>query len=109
MAARTPQSNRTIIRHLKAVLKRAEDWDCTSIPEDNAIRTAIDRLRVDPFDESELATVLAALRLFQKHFDNCDGDSIAAEWPDHFTRADGTLLPPLGTDDIDTLCERINR
>jgi hypothetical protein len=35
------QSPATIVKHLRAVLKRAEDWDCTSVAEDNAIRATI--------------------------------------------------------------------
>jgi hypothetical protein len=35
------QSPATIVKHLRTVLKRAENWDCTSIPEDNALRVAI--------------------------------------------------------------------
>jgi hypothetical protein len=64
-------------------------------------------------DESDLATVLAALRLFQRTYDNSDARAIAAAWPDHFQiTGDGEsdVNPaPLGTDDIDTLCEAINR
>ena len=59
---------------------------------------------------SDVATVLAALRLFQEFFlDQTDID-IADKWPEHFVvREDGSVDPaPLGTDDIDTLCERIN-
>jgi hypothetical protein len=59
-------------------------------------------------DESNLATILAALRLFQKEYEDFDDDSIAKVWPDHFTRDDGTLIPSLGTEDIDTLCEALN-
>jgi len=63
-------------------------------------------------DESDLATVLAALRLFQQTYEDCDSRTIAAAWPEHFQiTGDGEsdVNPaPLGTDDIDTLCEAIN-
>ena len=60
------------------------------------------------FDENELATVLAALRMFQKNYEDVNGDAIANDWPEHFTRDDGSRIEPLGTEDIDSLCERIN-
>ncbi len=56
------------------------------------------------FDTEELATVLAALRLFQREYEDFSGDAIREAWPDHFEG-----IEPLGTDDIDTLCERINQ
>jgi hypothetical protein len=63
-------------------------------------------------DESDMATVLAALRLFQHTYEDCDSRTIAAAWPEHFQiTGDGESdvnPPPLGTDDIDTLCEAIN-
>jgi hypothetical protein len=65
-------------------------------------------------DSSELATILAALRLFQREYEDCDAVSIADAWPMHFNvQGDDpeelVVVPqPLGTKDIDTLCERIN-
>jgi hypothetical protein len=53
-------------------------------------------------DPSDIATILAALRMFQRHYEEHDAEEIKADWP-HFEDA-----PPLGTDDIDTLCEEIN-
>ena len=47
------------------------------------------------FDDRELATVLAALRHFQKR--------AMVEYPDHFFDVD-----PLDDSEIDALCERIN-
>ena len=35
------QSPATIVKHLQAVLARALGWDCTSVPEDNALGQAI--------------------------------------------------------------------
>lgn len=55
-------------------------------------------------DTNELATVLAALRLFQREFEDRNAFDIRESLPDHF--ADGIM--PLGTADIDTLCEKIN-
>ena len=65
------------------------------------------------FDASDLATTLAALRLFQREYEDCDSVAIAEAWPEHFTiEGEGeerTVTPqPLGTEDIDALCERIN-
>jgi hypothetical protein len=65
------------------------------------------------FDESELATVLAALRLFQREHESLDSVQIADAWPMHFNvQGDGkdvTIVPePLGSEAIDALCERIN-
>jgi hypothetical protein len=60
------------------------------------------------FDESELATVLAALRLFQETYDGKDADTIRGDWQEHFTASNGELIEPLGTEDIETLCQRIN-
>lgn len=67
-------------------------------------------------DPSDLATVLAALRLFQKTYQDCDAATLAADFPDHFTIGEpqdgdpkAVAHPiPLGTEDIDVLCERLN-
>lgn len=53
-------------------------------------------------DESELATVLAGLRMFQKTYEDRDAKYIR-QHESHFDDA-----APLGTDDIETLCERLN-
>lgn len=60
------------------------------------------------FDANERATVLAALRLFQRTYEDKDGKDIRRDWPDHFTRDNGTHIRPLGTDDISDLWVRIN-
>ena len=59
------------------------------------------------FDASETATVLAALRLFQKEFRDCEAKDIYDHFPDHFLSGD-RMLEPLGTEDINELCERIS-
>jgi len=59
-------------------------------------------------DENELATVLAALRMFQERYDGFSDEGIRDEWPEHFVDNDGVCIEPLGSEDIDTLCERIN-
>lgn len=51
--------------------------------------------------ERELATVLAALRFWQRHLTDCDGRDIS---PDHFD-----WVEPLSPDEVDILCERFNR
>lgn len=55
-------------------------------------------------DKSDLATILAALRMFQRTYRDRDAKAIRADWPEHFQR-----IKPLGTADIDTLCERLNQ
>jgi hypothetical protein len=67
-------------------------------------------------EASELATTLAALRLFQRTYEGKEGREIAEAWPEHFNLVDPpeddpdwvVEPPPLGTDDINTLCERLN-
>ena len=54
-----------------------------------------------PVTANALPTLLAALRLFQQHFDT--QDAAAEAFPDHF--ADH---PPLTTDQIDHLCQMLN-
>jgi len=72
------------------------------------------------FDASDTATILAALRLFQRTYEDCDAAAIAEAFPEHFefgTRVfdeqgqviEQPVIPqPLGSEDIDLLCERIN-
>jgi len=64
-------------------------------------------------DASDIATILAALRAFQRDWMDCDSVSIAEAWPMHFdVQGEGDereVVPqPLGSEDIDALCERIN-
>jgi hypothetical protein len=64
-------------------------------------------------DASDVATILAALRLFQKEYEDFDSVSIADAWPMHFNvQGDGDDIAvepePLGSIRIDDLCERIN-
>jgi hypothetical protein len=73
-------------------------------------------------DQSDVATILAALRLFQREYEDCDSVHIADAWPMHFNvQSPGgevggqdvsdelVIVPqPLGSEDIDALCERIN-
>jgi hypothetical protein len=54
-------------------------------------------------DASNLATILAALRLFQRTYENKEPGFIRADFPDRFEG-----IEPLGTDDINTLCEELN-
>jgi hypothetical protein len=78
--------------------------------------------KVEHLDESDVATILAALRLFQREYEDCDSVHIADAWPMHFNvQSPGgevggqdvsdelVVVPqPLGSEDIDALCERIN-
>jgi hypothetical protein len=73
-------------------------------------------------DQSDVATILAALRLFQREYEDCESVHIADAWPMHFNvQSPGgevggqdvsdelVVVPePLGSEDIDALCERIN-
>ena len=61
-------------------------------------------------DASDIATILASLRMFQKRYEDCDATVIINDWPDHFSSDanDGKPGAPLGSDDIDDLCEQIN-
>jgi hypothetical protein len=52
------------------------------------------------------ATVLAALRLFQRTYEDKDAEIIHADWKEHFNN--GSIMP-LSTEDIDALCEKINQ
>lgn len=56
-----------------------------------------------------MSETVKRIRLFQQKYEDCSGDAIAEDWPDHFTDANGKDIAPLGSEDIDTLCERINR
>lgn len=53
--------------------------------------------------EENKATILAALRLFQKTYRDKDAKVIRKDWPEHFYD-----IAPLGSEDIDALCEEIN-
>ena len=53
------------------------------------------------FDEREISTLLAALRLFQKEAEKFN---MLEAFPDHFD--DGTMTP-LSSEEIDCLCEKI--
>jgi hypothetical protein len=77
---------------------------------------------VEHLDASDVATILAALRMFQEAYEDYDATSIAEDWPNHFeVQSPGgevggqdvsdelIVVPqPLGSEDIDALCERIN-
>ena len=52
----------------------------------------------------DLATMLAALRLFQRMYAGQTAKVIRAAWPEHFKE-----VRPLSTEDIDKLCEELNR
>jgi hypothetical protein len=68
--------------------------------------------KIEHLDASDVATVLAALRLFQREYQDVDAVHIADAWPMHFNvkgEKDPEVVPqPLGSEDIDALCERIN-
>lgn len=77
---------------------------------------------IEHLDASDVATILAALRLFQREYEDHDSVSIADAWPMHFNvQSPGgevggqdvsdelSVVPqPLGSEDIEALCERIN-
>lgn len=61
-------------------------------------------------DASDLNTIIVALRLFQKHYEDKDAVEIANDWPDYFELLDqDDVRPvPLGSRDIKQLCADIN-
>lgn len=71
------------------------------------------KAKMEHLDDSDVATILAALRLFQEEYENKDAVQIADAWPGHFNvqgeREELDVVPkPLGAACIDALCERIN-
>ena len=86
----------------------------------DSIRRALARSRSASCNEPETRPPvrvqwmnIAALRAFQRDWMDCDSVSIAEAWPMHFdVQGEGDereVVPqPLGSEDIDALCERIN-
>ena len=72
--------------------------------------TPMPKAKVEHLDNSDVATILAALRLFQREYEDMDAIKVAEAWPEHFeaTNPEDVRPAPLGTRDISTLCERIN-
>ena len=61
-----------------------------------------------------VSTIVAALRLFQRNYGDCDPETICADFPEIFTGEQmsfGVILDPvpLRNDGIDELCEELNR
>lgn len=54
--------------------------------------------------QENLATILAALRLFQRMYAGQTAKAIREAWPEHFKG-----VRPLSTEDIDALCEELNQ
>lgn len=54
-------------------------------------------------EHENLATILAALRLFQRMYAGQTAKVIRKAWPEHFKG-----VKPLGTEDIDVLCKELN-
>lgn len=54
-------------------------------------------------DKENTATILAALRLFQRTYQGKHGKEIRKDWPEHFKG-----VRPLSSEDIETLCQEIN-
>jgi hypothetical protein len=115
----SPNTRPDLLTVCKATLQTLENitTDAFSKGGDKALRdalkTAIDNAASAPTpnplaDPSNLATVLCALRLFQREYEGCEAKDIYEAWPDHFPVVDGKQPEPLGTDDIDTLCEELN-
>jgi hypothetical protein len=108
---------------VKDVAKYLKEWRSDELPEvgDNAPIRDVNGNIVGKWeivkhapasnpleDPSNLATVLAALRLFQRTYDGYAAKHIYDAFPDHFVAADGSKIEPLGTDDIDALCVDLN-
>lgn len=80
---------------------------------DKALPDAGSEPEAEVLDASDVATILAALRLFQREYDGWPNEQIAEAWPDHFEWVnngdDSFATPePLGSESIEKLCERIN-
>ena len=108
---------------VKDVAKYLKEWRSDELPEvgDNAPICDVNGNTVGKWeivkhapasnpleDPSNLATVLAALRLFQRTYEDHEAKDIYDAFPDHFVAADGSTIEPLGTDDIDALCVDLN-
>jgi hypothetical protein len=68
-------------------------------------------------DASDIATILAALRMFQQRYEDDGAETIQRDFPDYFIlesvevegKEELIVNPaPLGSEDIDELCEQIN-
>ena len=64
-------------------------------------------------DAESVSTIVAALRLFQRTYQDCDDEVLSQDFPEIFTAQHlrfGVVVEPapLRTDDIDDLCERLN-
>jgi hypothetical protein len=59
-------------------------------------------------DASDVATMLAALRMFQQYYEGQSAEAIRDVQSEHFIDHKGNWIMPLGTDDIDVLCESLN-
>lgn len=77
-------------------------------PTDQIRITAKGRAMLDAANTREVATILAALRFWQRHLETADPLTIIAsdEYRDIATNA-ATVLP-LAPKEIDRLCERLN-
>jgi hypothetical protein len=108
---------------VKDVAKYLKDWRSGELPEagDNAPILDINGNAVGKWevaeqaqasnpleDPSNLATVLAALRLFQRTYEDHEAKDIYDAFPDHFAPVNGKQPEPLSTDDIDALCVDLN-
>lgn len=92
------QSRETAAKHIGGLLKRVEDWDCTSLPEDEALRVAHRALKAETITSRQHTALLAALRVgqaFHGPFRNMQDWQVAGE-------------KPLTAEEIDDLCQKIN-
>lgn len=58
-------------------------------------------------DDSDLQTLIAALRSFQESYEGSDASEIYDDWEEYFTHKDGSKIEPLSTPDIDEFIKRI--
>lgn len=79
--------------------------------DDPGFSTAVDskpqRKTKRKLDSSDIATILAALRMFQKYYRDNAAD-MRADWPEHFLDGAGRILETPSLKYIDQLCEEIN-
>lgn len=94
------QSRATAAKHIGGLLKRVEDWDCTSLSEDEALRVAHRALRAETITSRQHTAVMAALRLCLSGMFN-DAFTGMHQWEDAGQR-------PLNADELYELCEKLN-
>lgn len=108
MVMKTPMSERDRVQIVVAAIHSTSDpWKLAGVLASERICNIILKaLGAPQFDTRELATILAALRYWQR--EGASGNSVDTE-PEHDILTDGGEIEPLTAEEIDALCERINQ